>query len=306
MYRPEQCREPVQSHEILSRPWQRVAIDLFSLETTNYIVVVDYYSNLFEIDKLNDALSNTVIRKVKGQFARHGIPEILVTDNGPQFAGGEFERFATQWQFHRITTSPRYPQANGKVENTVKTCKSILKKAKETNQDVYMSLLDFRNTPSENIGSSPANGRRTRTQIPISTNLLQPTALKGTDVSYKLHRAKQRQARNYDKVSKSLQPLATGQNVKMKKLGETTWSLAVCKRPAGQRSYIVESRGRQYRRNRRQLRTTGEDCRQSPLVSDDSEEDDDDEPHNDDVVPDRHDDTTSKQTVRSDGTSCGL
>ena len=299
-YCPEQCCEPLQPHEIPSRPWQKVAIDLFSLESTNYIVVVNYYSNFFEIDKLNDTLSNTVIHKVKGQFARHGIPEIVVTDNGPQFAGGEFERFATQWQFHHITTSPRYPQANGKVENTVKTCKSILKKAKETNQDVCMSLLDFRNTPSESIGSSPAQrlfGRRTRTQILISPKLLQPTALKGTDVSDKLHRAKQRHAWNYDKVSKSLPPLAPGQNVKMKKPGETTWSLAVFKRPAGHRSYIVESGGRQYRRNHRQLRTTEEDCRPSPLVSDDSEEDDDDEPDNDDVVPDRRDDTTSKQAT---------
>ncbi|XP_062510501.1 uncharacterized protein K02A2.6-like [Corticium candelabrum] len=84
-YRPEQCREPLKPHEIPSRPWQKVAIDLFSLETTNYTVFVDYYSNFFEIDKLNDTLSNTVIHKVKGQFARHGIPHIIVTNNGPQF-----------------------------------------------------------------------------------------------------------------------------------------------------------------------------------------------------------------------------
>ena len=44
-YRPEQCRELLQPHEISSTPWQMVAIDLFSFETTNYIVVVDYYSN---------------------------------------------------------------------------------------------------------------------------------------------------------------------------------------------------------------------------------------------------------------------
>ena len=167
-----------------------------------------------------------------------------------------------------------------------KLAKNILEKAKETNQDVYMSFLDFRNTPSESFGSFPAQrlfGRRTRTQIPISPKLLQATAQKETDVSGKRHRAKQRQARNYEKVSKILPPITPGQNVS--------------KRPAGHRSYIVKSGGRLYRRNRRQLRTTKKDCRPSPLVSDDSEEDEDDESNNDDVVPGRLDDTSSKQTT---------
>ncbi|XP_062501886.1 uncharacterized protein LOC134178990 [Corticium candelabrum] len=76
------------------------------------------------------------------------------------------------------------------------------------------SLLDFRNTPSECIGSSPAqrcSGDEREHRYPYP-KLLQPTALKGTDVSDKLHRAKQRQARNYDKVSKRLPPLTPGQN----------------------------------------------------------------------------------------------
>ena len=60
------------------------------------------------------------------------------------------------------------------------------------------------------IGSSPVQqlfGRWARTQIPISPKLLQPTALKGTDISNKLHRAKQRQVQNYDKVSRYSQRL---------------------------------------------------------------------------------------------------
>ena len=192
-------------------------------------------------------------------------------------------------------TSPRYPLANGKLENTVKTRKNIIEKAKETKQDVYMSFLDFRNTPSESIGTSSAQrlfGGRTRTQMPeiteiteinVSPKLLQATAQKETDVSGKRHRAKQRQARNYDEVSKILPPITPDQNVS--------------KRPAGHRSYIVESGGRLYRRNRRRLRTTKKDCRPSPLVSDDSEEDENDGSNNDDVVPGRLNDTSPKQTT---------
>ena len=44
----------------------------------------------------------------------------------------------------------------------------------------------------------------------------------------------------------------------MKLPGRNTWSLGVCRRVLGQRSYIVEVAGHNYRRNRRQLRSTNE------------------------------------------------
>ena len=55
-----------------------------------------------------------VVRKLKTMFSCFGIPEILVTDNGPQFSSNEFQVFAKSWSFNHVTTSPRYPQSNGK------------------------------------------------------------------------------------------------------------------------------------------------------------------------------------------------
>ena len=37
-------------------------------------------------------------------FARFGIPEILVTDNVPQFSSNEFQVFAKSWSFNHVTT----------------------------------------------------------------------------------------------------------------------------------------------------------------------------------------------------------
>ena len=76
-----------------------------------------------------------------------------------------------------MTSSPRYPRSNGKAENTVKTAKLITKKALEAKCDVYLALLDFCNTHSEYLHSSPAQrmfGRRTQTLLPLSPSLLQP------------------------------------------------------------------------------------------------------------------------------------
>jgi transposase InsO family protein len=81
------------------RPWQSVATDLFVWNITNYVLVVDYYSNYFEIAQLANTKSSTVIQHIKSMFARYGIPEVLISDNGPQYSSEEFRQFATTWGF---------------------------------------------------------------------------------------------------------------------------------------------------------------------------------------------------------------
>ena len=96
-----------------------------------------------------------VVHELKTMFARFGIPEILVTDNGPQFSSNEFQVFAKSWSFNHVTTSPRYPQSNGKAENSLWTVKRLFQKYKETSVSECQALLHFRNTPPEVIDTSP-------------------------------------------------------------------------------------------------------------------------------------------------------
>ena len=118
-----------------------------------------------------------MINHIKPQFARYGIPEIIVSDKGPEFSGREFAEFAKQYGFKHVTLSPRYPQCNGFAERAVQTAENILKKAKLEGKDFQLGLLAYRNTPIEEIGLSPAQmlmGRRTRTQLPTTPTLLEP------------------------------------------------------------------------------------------------------------------------------------
>ena len=72
------------------------------------------------------------------------------------------------------TSSPDYPESNGKIENAVKTAKKFLTKAKASGQDPYLAISDWRNTLSPCIGSSPVQrlfGRRTKTLLPIALTL---------------------------------------------------------------------------------------------------------------------------------------
>ena len=76
----------------------------------------------------------------------NGIPEVVVSDNGPQFAAEAFEEFAQVYSFEHVTSSPYFPQSNGEAERAVKTIKDLLKKE----GDPYLSLLSYRSTPLSN------------------------------------------------------------------------------------------------------------------------------------------------------------
>lgn len=54
-------------------------------------------------------------------FARHGIPDEVMSDNGPQFASEEFKQFAQEWEFKHTTSSPGFPQSNGQSERATQT-----------------------------------------------------------------------------------------------------------------------------------------------------------------------------------------
>ena len=108
-----------------SHPWQKLAIDLFTWNERSFLVTVDYYSRFFEVDELTTTTSAAVIKKLSGHFARHGIPEVVFSDNRLWFAAEEFAAFAVSWDFRHVTSSPGYPQSNDLAEKTVQAAKNI-------------------------------------------------------------------------------------------------------------------------------------------------------------------------------------
>ena len=84
-YRPQNPKELMSSQPIPEYPWQFISQDLCSFESGNYLVTVDHYSDFIEVDELDNTLAATVVAKTEAHVARHGIPEVILTDNGPQF-----------------------------------------------------------------------------------------------------------------------------------------------------------------------------------------------------------------------------
>ena len=214
---------------------------MFELDGHQYIILVDYYSNFFEIIELEKTTTQAVVNALRPHFARYGIPVKIVSDNGSQFASQEFAKFAREWGFEHVTSSPHYAQSNEKAENAVKTAKSLPKKAKLSGSDPLKAILEWRNTPTEGLESSPAQrlmSRRTRTLLPDSKQ--SPCTRSTREKCQRRNRkSKQEYRRRYDTQSMPLKELSVGQAVRMKLPGRNTWSLGVCRRVLGQRSYIV-------------------------------------------------------------------
>ena len=83
-------REPLITTSLPKYPWEVVGTDLFELQGQQYLLVVDYFSRYPEVVKLKSTTTSSVIALLKACFARHGIPEVGRSDNGPQFASREF------------------------------------------------------------------------------------------------------------------------------------------------------------------------------------------------------------------------
>ncbi|KAJ8391280.1 hypothetical protein AAFF_G00090670 [Aldrovandia affinis] len=110
--------------------------------------------------------------KLRGIFATHGIPAVLVSDNGPSLVSAEFEHFFKKNGIKHVTTAPYHPSSNGCAEHAVRVFKEGIKKMGEGSVETKLSrfLFKYRSTPQTTTGATPAEllmNRRIRTQLDL-------------------------------------------------------------------------------------------------------------------------------------------
>lgn len=238
-------KETFLKDEVPSRPWSKVAVDLFKHKVW-YLIITDYYSRFFEIVELKSLSELNVVMELKKIFSRFGIPDILRSDNGPQFQS-LFKKFAHEYNFTHVTSSPYFSQSNGCVEAAVKTAKSLLKK----NEDINLALMAYRSTPLE-CGFSPYEllfSRKMKTLLPLLPSRLEEVINTNVTFQQDEERRKEKQKSNYNNrhKTKELGELSEGSSVwvtDIKKYGRVKCK---AKEP---RSYIIETEDGVYRRNR--------------------------------------------------------
>ena len=112
-YQNKQATETLRPTPTPELPWNVVGTDIFDWQGKHYLCTVDYFSKYIEVDQLRDLSSATTVETLKTQICRHGIPEVLRSDNGPQFHSQEFTKFAKDYGFQHITSSPSREMGEG-------------------------------------------------------------------------------------------------------------------------------------------------------------------------------------------------
>lgn len=254
-HRKQNRKEPLISHDIPNRPWCKIGVDIFHLANQSFVIVIDYYSKYIEVSKLCSLKSESVISELKTIFRRHGIPEIVMSDNGPEFASNQFKEFALKWMFHHVTSSPTYAQSNGQIERSIQTLKNIMKKTRFDQTDLDLALLEYLSTPISDKLPSPSEllyNRKLRSILPCEPNLLKPKVKKRNEIYAQLKKRQALQKYYYDRGARNMSSLVTGQKVKLRL--NNSWVSGTVDGIVGPRSYLISMpNGNRLRRNRKHL-----------------------------------------------------
>ena len=154
-----------------TRPWARLHMDFAGpMEGRMYLLVVDAHSKWLEVLPMRTTTAEATIHQLRTLFARFGIPETIVSDNGPQFTADVFEQFCKRNGIHHVRVAPYHPASNGLAERMVQTFKQGFRKLTvgTVEERIARFLLQYRTTPHTTTGVSPAEllqGRRLRTRL---------------------------------------------------------------------------------------------------------------------------------------------
>lgn len=166
-------QSPLYSWNWPTQPWSRIHIDFAGPFLGHmFLVIVDAHSKWIDIRTMKRITSSDTIFQLRAVFATHGLPDTIVSDNGPSFVSQEFEDFLRFNGIEHIKSTPYHPSTNGLAERAVATFKSAMKKIHHGSvlESVNRFLLKYRSTPQTTTGLTPAElllGRKIKTRLDL-------------------------------------------------------------------------------------------------------------------------------------------
>ena len=244
-------------------PGTHYGIDLFNINTQDWVTMVDRYSGYPFARRLTKTDTGTVWAFVEDVCLEVGWPIVIRSDNGPQFRGPFTARCTEQNIIHE-TSSPYNPASNGLAESSVKSVKRLIKTCIEDKKNDFKArLLEFRNVRRAD-GFSPAHrffNRAQRTSLPMLPEQLKPISSEEMDrAAESRFDALQRTLDAKDTKARGLHELEVGQRVLVQDPHNGEWrdsATVIAVRDSG-RSYDIElENGKVTARNRQFLKPEG-------------------------------------------------
>ncbi|KAK3749146.1 hypothetical protein QZH41_009832, partial [Actinostola sp. cb2023] len=191
------------------KPWQRLHVDFATFSGKHYLIVVDAHSKWPEvIGPMSTTTAESTTNALRSIFSRFGLPEQIVSDNGPPSQSSEYELFLKMNGIQRVLTSPYHQSSNGQAERFVQTFKNFMKAASAApgnlHRKIHDFLLTYRSSPNATTGVTPAKllfGREVKTRL----SLVLPNL--ASDVQ-----SKQTKMKEYHDVHAKYREFTPGQN----------------------------------------------------------------------------------------------
>ena len=151
--------EPIRSTPLPTGPWRDLAVDLMGPlpDGESILVLVDYYSRYYEVDILKSTTTEKVISSLEVMLSKHGLPESLTSDNGPQFISAEFKEYMEKQGIRHHRTTAKWPQASGQVErqnlSLLKRIQIAHAEKQDWKKDLTKYLTAYRSLPHPQLAS---------------------------------------------------------------------------------------------------------------------------------------------------------
>lgn len=245
---------------VCNRPWERIHVDFLGpVENKMYFIILDAFSKWVEVFPMSSMTSANTIICLRQVFARFGLPDTLVSDNGPQLVSEEFAVFLKQNGIIHKKSTPGHPATNGAAENAVRSFKTAMAKAImnaklnantiDMNSFILKYLFDYRIAKHSATEETPAKlmlGREIKSRF----DLIKPYG-----------NEKQQIFNNDRKIDnfkgKMNKEFSVGENVVVRDYrdpNKEAWREAIVERRLGHRTYLCRTQdGTEWRRHNDQI-----------------------------------------------------
>ena len=194
-------------------------------------------------------------------FSVEGIPDEIMSDNGPPFNGKEFSSYLTGFGIRHTTSSPNYPRSNGFIERQIQTMKRLIEKANSSGRSHQEALTGLRAQPLGDRLPSLSEILHGRSLVTRKASPVDLTAVRQSLIALQ---AKYTKSHDKAKRTKTQRTLVIGEEVYFLS-GKNEWQIGIVTGTTDTgRSYILTDEGTSLRRNRSHLKPR---CHDIPIIS---------------------------------------
>lgn len=154
---------------MITRPWKKIAMDVVQplpglTRTTKgnrfILTIMDQGSRYPEAFALRRVTAPDIARCLTELFSRFGLPEEILSDNGPNLTSHLISELLSSLKISHIKTTPYRPQSNGMLERWHRDLKRMLSKLsmgdrKKWDEWLPYALFAARDSPHSATGFTP-------------------------------------------------------------------------------------------------------------------------------------------------------